>query len=645
MSWRAAEEDYTDAVIGDTPIPRLFEDTAERHREAVAQRYKGGIYRRSLTPDPIAAAAEGEFATLTYGELRHLVRRLAAGFRDLGVSAGDRVAIFAQTRMEWAQADLGLLAAGAVVTTIYDGSSPEMVKYLLDDPDAVGVLVEGAENRSRVEEVEDDLDLSFCLSMDEPIGDEEAMTLADVYQRGLETFNQDDYNSWLDSIELKDLASIIYTSGTTGEPKGVQLTHGNLRANLNQIRKRYGPRPDKAPDVPRIDHNTRTVSFLPLAHVFERTAGHFTMLTAGGSVAYAESPDTLREDFQAVQPTVATSVPRVYEKIYAAIREEAQSSAIKERIFHWAVGVGERYHRSDDPGTILGFKRSIADRLVFQKVREALGGNIEMLISGGGSLSPDLCALYHGMGLPILEGYGLTETAPVATCNPAEDPKVGTIGPPVVDMEVRIQEGVAPDEDIAGGPGQVGELHLRGPNVSPGYWNRPEETNRSFDSDGWFHTGDIVRQRPDDYLVFVDRLKEVIVLSTGKNVAPGPIEDAFAPSAVVEQCMVVGEGRKFIGALIVPSFEGIKAWAKDAGVDLPEAPEDVVAHPGVRERIQREVDEINTEFEPHETIKEFELLPGEFTEDNRMMTPTMKKRRRKIIEAYGEEIDAIYRED
>lgn len=385
MSWRAAEREYTDEVIGEQPIPRLIEESAGRHTDRVAQRYKGGISDRSLSPEPIPAAPDGEFADLTYGEFIHVIRRLAAGFRELGLENGDRVGIFAATRLEWAHSDLALLAAGGVVTTLYESSTEEMIEYLLDDAGAIGVVVEDAEKLDRVRAVSDDLDLEFIAVMDDVDveGDERVLTLGEVYDRGEDAFDREAYEGWIDAIEADDLASIIYTSGTTGRPKGVQLTHGNLRANLNQIRKRYGPRPDKSPDVARITEETSSVSFLPLAHILERTAGHFTMFAAGASVAYAESPDTLQEDFQAVRPTVGTSVPRVYEKIYAAIREQASESAIKERIFYWAVDVGQDYHRSEDPGTWLRVKRRIADKLVFSKVKDALGGRVEMLISGG----------------------------------------------------------------------------------------------------------------------------------------------------------------------------------------------------------------------------------------------------------------------
>ncbi|KYH26081.1 acetyl-coenzyme A synthetase [Halalkalicoccus paucihalophilus] len=664
MHWREAEREYTDAVIGESPLPRLFEESVARNEGRVAQRYKGGVHDRSLTDGPLESAPNGEFATLTYGGMASVVRNLAAGFRELGVEGGDRVGIFADTRMEWAQADFGLLAAGAVVTTVYAGSSPNQVEYLLSDAGATGVVVENEERLERVLAVEDALDLSFVVVMDriEGYGErEDVLTLAEVHDRGEATFDREQYGDWIDAVSPDDLATLIYTSGTTGQPKGVELTHANLRANVNQCRKRFGPRPDKESEgLPAIDTDTRTVSFLPLAHVLERTAGHFLMFASGASVAYAESPDTLREDFQAVRPTTGTSVPRVYEKIYDAIRSQASESDVKRWIFEWAVGVGKDYHRKPSPGPVLKGKQALADRLVFSQVKEALGGEIEFLISGGGSLSPELCSLYHGMGMPILEGYGLTETAPVISVNPIEAPEIGTIGPPLPDVEVRVDESVVGERQRREADGEVGELLVRGPNVTRGYWNNEAATAESFAEDipargvsgesddessgRWFRTGDIVEIRPDDYVVFRERAKQIIVLSTGKNVAPGPIEDAFAASDLVEQCLVMGDGRKFISALVVPNVAGVREWAANEGIDLPDDERELCRDDRVKERIEREVERANEEFESHERIKQFRLVPEEFTEDNGMLTPTMKKKRRTILERFADDVEAIYAE-
>ncbi|TMT85354.1 long-chain fatty acid--CoA ligase [Haloterrigena sp. H1] len=656
MSWRDAEREYVDAVIGDTPLGRLFEDAAARNANRPAQQYKGGVYDRSLTGAALSAATPGEFRPLSYAELRTIVRRLSAGFRTLGVERGDRVAIFSATRMEWAQSDFALLSAGAVVTTVYTGSSPEQVHYLLDDPDADGVVVENQTLLERVLAVEDDLDLEFLVSIDDLEGyddRDDILTLGEVYDRGEAAFDREAYETRLAETDLDDLASLIYTSGTTGQPKGVQLTHGNFRANVNGVRKRFGPRPDRADDVPTLDAESVAVSYLPLAHVFERTAGHFVMFATGACVVYAESPDTLKEDFGAVEPTTATSVPRVYETIYDTIREEAQTSSVTARLFEWATDVGIAYQQADSPGPVLRAQRAIADRLVFSSVRDALGGNLELLISGGGSLSAELCRLYHAMGLPIYEGYGLTETAPVVSTNPPDAVKIGTIGLPLSNVEVTVDETVVDQAAFTDDPGAVGELLVRGPNVTQGYWNDPAATRRAFTDDApggpadastgrWFRTGDIIHIRPDGYLEFRDRLKQLIVLSTGKNVAPGPLEDAFAASEVVDQAMVVGDGEKFVGALLVPNEEHIRSWADEDGIELPASSQAMCDDERVRAYVQREVDRINEDFQAHETIKQFELVPREFTEENDMLTPTMKKKRRVIVDRFEDRIDRMY---
>jgi long-chain acyl-CoA synthetase len=641
MEWREAERDVEHPALDCTTLPGLFADTAERNAERPAQAYKGGVYDRALVPGALDSAPDGAFRTLSYERLRVVVDRLAAGFRSLGVSPGDRVAVFADTRMEWAQCDFALLAAGAVVVTVYPRSSPAQVTRLLTDSGATSVVLDGAEARDTLGDAVDeaDLDLSFVVSMDDLAG---VTGLDAVYERGSDA---DPDGPWVAPDAARDpgdLASLIYTSGTTGESKGVELTHRNLTANVGQCLRRFGPRPDKRErGVPAVDADARTVSFLPLAHVFERLAGHYLMFAVGAQVAYAESPDTLREDFGVVRPTVATSVPRVYEKIYDAIRDDAAGSAVSERVFEWALDVGRAHYAAADPGWALRVKHAIADRLVFSTVRAALGDELQFLISGGGSLAPELCALYHAMGIPVLEGYGLTETSPVVTANPPENPVVGTIGPPVVDCEVRVDTAVADGQRAAAG-GEVGELLVRGPQVFEGYWGRPDETDRAFEGE-WFRTGDVVERRPDGYLRFVERAKEILTLSTGKNVAPGPVEDALVTrSPLVDQCMLVGDGHKFVAALVVPDFEGVREWGRRNGVELPRDPEALCEDERVLARVWEDVTAVNEGRERHETVKELRLVPGEFTEANGLLTPTLKKRRSRIADRYAAAIEAIY---
>ncbi len=644
-AWLRAEREYDVGIDPEGTIPQLFEDSAERHVDADAQLYKGGSYDRSLTDDVIQAARPGEYAPLTYGEMRDVVRNLAAGFRELGVEADDRVGLLASTRMEWAQSDFALLAAGAVVTTVYTESSPSQIRYLLDDPDATGVVVENAELLDKVHEVEDDLDLSFAVLIDEPETEydrDDVYTLADVYHVGADAWDLDAYQGWIDERDPDDLASLIYTSGTTGQPKGVKLTHRNFRSNVVQALRRLGNRPDKDPELPSITADAVAISFLPLAHVFERLSGHFMMFGVGATVGYAENPDTITDDIVKIRPSCGASVPRVYERIYDGMREQASESAVKERIFSWALDVADQYARRDDPGALLRAKRAVADRLVYSTVKEKLGGNLEFMVSGGGSLSADLCRTFIGMGITIVEGYGLTETSPVVTVNPPEDIRPGTLGHPLVGVETKLDESVVRGNEFDGAAGPVGELLVRGDNVTDGYWNKPEETEAAFTDDGWFRTGDIVEQTHDGFLIFRERNKQIMVLSTGKNVAPGPIEDRFATNERIDQIMVIGDGQKFVGALIVPNFEAVRRWADGNDVALPDDRAEICENERVKQWIGEAVDRVNEDLENVDQVKQFELVPDEWTAENDLLTPSMKKKRRNIQDAYAEQIERIY---
>jgi long-chain acyl-CoA synthetase len=649
--WLQAERDYNDEVIGTDTLPQLFATSAQRHADREAQWYKGGIYERSLADGVVPAAPPGQYAALTYDEMLNVVQRLAAGLRDIGVENGDRIGIFADTRMEWAQSDLAVLSAGGVVTTVYVESSPRQVQYLLDDPGADGVIVENEELLDRVVEVEGELDLDFIFVMDELESDQytsrfDVFTLADVYRRGDNVFDPDEWNEWLDSRNAEDLASLIYTSGTTGQPKGVQLSHANFRANINGVRKRFGPRSDKPDDVPTLDETARSLSFLPLAHVFERTAGNFVMFASGGTVAYAESTDTIAEDIQLVEPTTATSVPRVYERIFDQMRAQATESDIKERIFERAIEIGREYARTESPDLPLRLKYTLAEKLVFAQVKEQMGGNIDFFISGGGSLSKRLAELFEGMGLPILEGYGLTETSPVVSTNPPEDPRPGTLGPPLTNVDLKLDSSVITTEQAqkARPDSQIGELLVTGPNVTEGYWEKPEATMDAFTDDGWFRTGDIIERTADGYLVYHDRLKQLLVLDTGKNVAPGPIEDGFATSDRIQQVMVMGDNEKFVSALVVPDFEAVRRWADRKGIDIPDTNEAICDDERVREYLQAEVDRVNEQVEKYERIKEFRMVPVEWTPENDLLTPSMKVKRRNVLDRFTGQYDDIYGE-
>jgi long-chain acyl-CoA synthetase len=646
-AWLRAEREYRDELPDRCTVPELFEDSAARHLDRPAQHYKGGVYDRSLVAEGVVQAADpGEFASLFYDEMRDVVRKLATGFRELGLEADDRVGIYANTRMEWAQTDFAALAAGCVVTTAYTESSPAQLRYLLADPGAKAVVVENESLLDTLLEVEEDLDLDHIVLVDEPARGydrEEIHTLGEVHELGAAAYEAETYQEWIEKRDAEDLASLVYTSGTTGDPKGVKLSHHNFRTNVRQVHRRFCPRPDKPPEMPTLDEETRAVSFLPLAHVFERLSGHFALFSVGASVGYAENPDTLTEDFPKLAPTTAGSVPRVYERIYEAIREQAGESDAKARIFEWAAGVARQYADADSPGPLLRLKHGIADRLVYSTVRERLGGNVDFLVSGGGSLSPDLIRLFLGMGITVVEGYGLTETSPVVSTNPLEDIRPGTLGPPVVGVETRIDESVVPQEEFEAA-GQVGELLVRGDNVTEGYWERPGATEQAF-TDGWFRTGDIVAESPDGYLTFRERLKQLLVLSTGKNVAPGPIEDRFATSERIDQIMLVGDGRKYVAALIVPNFGQLRAWAAEQDVSLPDDEEALCEDDRVREWVRGALAAVNADLSPHESVERFELVTEEWTAENGLLTPSMKKKRRQITDAYEEKVDQLYAEE
>jgi long-chain acyl-CoA synthetase len=651
--WRQVEREYTDGVVGETTIPRLFFDAVGRRTGAAAQLYKGGTYDRSLTPEVLLEPPAGDYGSLSYTEMGDVVSRLAAGFRELGVDPDDHVAIYADTRMEWAQADLAVQTAGGVVTTVYTESSPQRVEYLLDDGDAMGCVLEDEALLETVLEVTDDGDLEFLVVMDQ-VADahaarEDVYTLAEVHELGDANYDVERIERWLGERDWEALSSIVYTSGTTGVPKGVELTHENWRTCLNQVRKRLAPRPDREPDVPVLRAGMTSLSFLPLAHAFERIV-HYLELGSGVTIAYAESADTVAEDIQLVEPECAASVPRVYERIYGRMREQASESPIRQRIFEWAVDVATEYDDADDPGVVLSAKRAVADKLVYSQVRAALGGNVELLVSGGGSLPAELAKLYRAMGLTILEGYGLTETAPVLTLNPPEDTRPGTMGIALCDVDLALDPfpydletvNAAETDGVEGEA--VGELLAKGPNVFDGYWKQPETTEAAFTDDGYFRTGDVVARDEDGYYTFVDRVKQLLVLDTGKNVAPEPIEDEFSTLPRVDQIMVVGDDEKFVAALVVPNFNLMESWAATEDVELPEDREARCRDDRVQEWVAEDVEAVNADLSESERVKEFRLVPTEWSQENDLLTPSLKKKRRKIRQEFEPALEDMYGE-
>lgn len=590
------------------------------------------------TPDAVALYAEaagGPDRTLTYGDLGEYTDRLANYLATQGVSRGDRVGVNVGQKPETVLAHVACWKLGAVSIPLSTLFGVDGLSYRLDDAEAVVCVVDAA-SVDTLREVRGDLAaLETVLTVDVADPKEGETDLwAAIEGAGA--------GRAVAETDAEDDGLLIYTSGTTGDPKGVKLSHHNFRTNVRQVHRRFCPRPDKEPGTPTLDEETRAVSFLPLAHVFERLSGHFALFSVGASVGYAESPDTLTEDFPKLAPTTAGSVPRVYERIYEGIREQAGESDTRASVFEWAAGVARRYADAESPGPLLRLQHGVADRLVYSTVRERLGGNIEFLVSGGGSLSPELSRLFLGMGVTVVEGYGLTETSPVVSTNPLEDIRPGTLGPPVVGVETRVDESVVPQAEFAAS-GKVGELLVRGDSVTEGYWEQPDATEQAFD-DGWFRTGDIVAESPDGYLTFRERLKQLLVLSTGKNVAPGPIEDRFATSERITQIMLVGDGRKYVAALVVPNVTRLRGWATEQGVSLPADSAAVCANDRAREWVREALLEVSADLSPHESVERFELVTEEWTAENGLLTPSMKKKRRRITDAYEEKVERLYAE-
>jgi long-chain acyl-CoA synthetase len=550
---------------------------------------------------------------------------MALAWRSLGIERGDRVAILSENRPEWLIADYALLAAGGVSVPIYTSLKPAQIRYILANAGARALVVSTPDLLARVLSVKADLpDLHEIVLMD-GAGDPESEVLSwrDLMGRGEELRRRDPdaFTRIAHATGPSDLASIIYTSGTTGEPKGVMLTHGSFVSDVMATREVF--------DFRRSD---RALSFLPLSHVFERTVDYLYM-ACGVTIVHVALED-VAASLPAMQPNIIGSVPRLYEKMHERIRQKvAEAPPFRRRLFHWAREAGRRARLEPlmgGPAPSLGarLRFALADRLVLSKVRAGLGGRLRIIVSGGAPLSQDLLHYFVTLGLNIAEGYGLTETSAVVTVNDPKGIRPGTVGRPIPGIQLRI----AAD----------GEILVRGPIIMKGYYGDPEATAAVI-RDGWFHTGDIGEVDADGYLSITDRKKDIIVTSGGKNVAPQVLEQALAGTGMVSQAVVIGNGRRFISALLVPeprALEGICRQNETGSLPMEEA----VEHPAVVEAFRRAVDRAMSEFASFEQVKSFALLPHEFSMETGELTPTMKVRRRVVEEKFRDRIERIYRE-
>jgi long-chain acyl-CoA synthetase len=575
-------------------------------------------------PDHLRYKKDGAWRDISSEEFRRAVEELSMGLRALGIDRGDRVAILSENRPEWAFADLATLCAGAVDVPVYTSLTAPQVLYLLNDSQSKAIFVSNELQAAKVAEIRAQLPaLKHVIRMDDVAG-AGTLTLAEVRERGRKPLSDDRGAVKTRAAESKpgDLATIIYTSGTTGEPKGVMLTHDNIASNVAAcvtIVSDFGPA-DLA------------LSFLPLCHIFERMGGFYLMLARGVTIAYAESIEKVPANMAEVRPTLMFSTPRLYEKMYARVLEKVASDPpARQKVFRWAIGVGARAfaHQvaNTSPGPLLALQKAVADKLVFSKVRDRVGGRLRLFVSGGAPLAKDINEFFGAAGLLIFEGYGLTETSPVIAVNAPRALRPGTVGRPIARVEVKI----APD----------GEILTRGPHVMKGYYLKPEATKEAIDPDGWFHTGDIGMLDADGFLSITDRKKDIIVTSGGKNIAPQPIENALKTSPLIAEIVMIGNKRNFPSALVVPNFVNLEKWAREQGVAFASR-EALVAEPRVVELYERNVQELMTPYAQYERIKKIALLSREFSIETGELTPKLSIKRRVVEEKFKDLIDRMY---
>jgi long-chain acyl-CoA synthetase len=585
------------------------------------------VLGRHPKPLLIGQVKDGAIAGESTRDWFDRVRDLALGLSSLGVGMGDRVVIMSESRPEWLTADLAILTLGGVTVPVYATLTPGQARYIIQDAGARVAFVSTAEQLDKLQRVRHDLPSLEAIVSFAPLAgtSPSVLTFDDLAARGHARL----MGEWGAGRQFRDktreirpgqLATIIYTSGTTGEPKGVMLSHHNLISNLVAGHTIV---PVTADDV--------SLSFLPLSHSFERLVS-YVYLAHGVTIVFAESMETVGRDLSVVRPTVMTGVPRVYEKFLARIMERGHALPQPRRtLFHWGVKVAHARGRAEGAGgkagAILALETTLADRLVFSKIRESVGGRLWCLVSGSAPLPMHVAEFFHGIGLTITEGYGLTETSPIVTANPIDAPRLGTVGKPIPGVEVRIAED--------------GEILVRGPNVMMGYYNKAEDTAAAL-KDGWFHTGDIGSLDAEGYLRITDRKKDLLVTSGGKKVAPQPIEAILKRSPLVAEVILLGDRRRFISALIVPAFAALERRLQDLGRPPAERAE-LVRRGDVIALYDEIVEALNRELSQFERIKKFRLLLQEFTIESGELTPTMKVKRKAVEQQRAAEIEELYR--
>ena len=567
---------------------------------------------------------DGKWHSISSAEVIERSENIALGLNSLGIEAGERVAILASNSPSWTLADAGCQFAGIIDVPIYTTLTADSVKYIINDSQAKAIFIESVKYFEAIAEI-----IPECPSLekviffgDDIIDSEDAVTLKDLEKHGgeIKESRPDLINKLTSLGQTHDIATLIYTSGTTGEPKGVMLSHENILSNVIDAGENYSFTKDDTP-----------LSVLPLSHVFERT-GMYLYIFNGMAVHYAESIEKVADNLKEVRPTMFVGVPRLFEKVYAKAKlKAAQESGFKEKIFDWAIDIGKEIALKKEKGTnisaFLGIKHSIADKLVFSKLRDFFGGRLRFCITGGAALSDKIYLIFNGANIAIMQGYGLTETSPVITSSNPLGVKLGTSGRTIRNVKIRIAED--------------GEVEVSGPNIMHGYFNKPEATRDTFSADGWFKTGDIGEIDDEGFLKITDRKKELFKTSGGKYIAPSPIEQMIKSSLFVSQVVLVGNSRKFAAALVVPDFDQLKSYAKNKNWNIKE-PKELCGNENVLRLFEQEIDKYCEGLARFETVKKVALLEEELTVEGGELTPTLKIKRRIIDEKYADIIDKMY---
>lgn len=568
---------------------------------------------------------EGKYIGISFSKVRTLIENFSHGLAAVGVKRNDHIALVSENRPEWVVADMGIMKLGAVNISIYPTLTPKQIEYILNDAAVKYAVVSNQLQLNKVLKIIDEVKtLKRIIVLSDKVNVDNARILnySMVMEMGKEF--QKHYPEYLSNEQKKnkpdDLMTLIYTSGTTGNPKGVMLTHNNIVSNIKAV----------SSCIP-FTHEDIVLSFLPLSHSYERTAGYYTAIACGATIAYAESIDTLRDNLLEVRPTLVTTVPRLFERLYNRIMKQiGEDSIIKQKIFSWAIGVGKTYvcakkNKIVFPSISLQYK--IADKLVFQKIKARTGGRINFFASGGAALASELGEFFEAIGIKIVEGYGMTEASPIISVNRLDNYKFGTVGLPIPGVEVKIAND--------------GEILARGPNVMKGYWNNPKATAEVIDKEGWLHTGDIGIFDADGFLKITDRKKHLFVSSGGKNIAPQHIESLFLQSQFIDQFVLIGDGRMFLTALIVPSFDVLKEYSRHLGIRFKDN-EELVNHPEIYKLLETELSKIQKDLANYERVRKFTILSNPLTVENDELTPTLKVKRRVVEEKFKNLIEKMY---